>query len=75
MQRYQRFEIVFPNRVAALVAIRRPITGLILKIGNGNAIYPERPGNLRDHLLCKGEEPDVPFANNVKPHGSCGGIR
>src|SRR5207248_1755920 len=62
--------VVFPNRMRTTVTIWCPITRVASKMDDGNTVFGDSPGNIRNDLLNEREEADIPLANNMKLHRS-----
>src|SRR5262245_57923002 len=60
------FEIVFPHRVSAGIALGRPVCASRAKVNDRNTILFKGPGYVCKYLLYKGEKTDVAFEDDVK---------
>ena len=66
-------EVILPDRILVMVAVRRPIARLALEVNYRDTLFPNSPGDVRNHLLNEGEQPCVSFADDVEVrHGISG---
>src|SRR5438874_8964598 len=64
--RDHRLEIVLPDGVTPAVAGGRPIARVGPEINHGNPVLRDSLRDVRDHLLDKREQADVPLADNME---------
>src|SRR5919112_1886615 len=67
ISRFQRLEIVLPDRMSPAVAARCPIACAVPETNYWYAFLRDGPRDVGNDLLNKREQPDIPLADDVEP--------